>query len=234
MRIAVLLFGMFLVLWGNLMQLLIGATAVLPGGSWSFVGAGVVLSGVSLIAARALGLGAASLGLSRSGILRGSALGLVAGGAIGAAGVGMIHLAPFVLGVPLVYGAVSSVSRDDLVRHLVLFLPLGAVIPEEVAFRGTLLGAMLRVWGPHVAVVAAAWTFALWHLVVAVLTVASTNLGQLSTPVVPGVLGALVVLFVGGIIIAVLRLTTGALASSIAAHWAFNAVILVGLWTARS
>jgi len=38
-----------------------------------------------------------------------------------------------------------------------------------------------------------------------------------------------VVLFVGGVIMAGLRVTTGSLLTTIAAHWAFNAIILVGL-----
>jgi hypothetical protein len=33
---------------------------------------------------------------------------------------------------------------------------------------------------------------------------------------------------------AILRTITGTLMTSIAAHWVFNAVILVGLWTDRA
>jgi membrane protease YdiL (CAAX protease family) len=34
-------------------------------------------------------------------------------------------------------------------------------------------------------------------------------------------------------LLAWLRLRTGTLATTIAAHWAFNAVVLVGLWSTR-
>jgi len=47
--------------------------------------------------------------------------------------------------------------------------------------------------------------------------------------IIPAIAGAFVVLFVGGVIMASLRVTTGSLLTSIAAHWAFNAIILVGL-----
>ena len=49
--------------------------------------------------------------------------------------------------------------------------------------------------------------------------------------IVPAIAGAFVVLFVGGLTMAGLRVTTGSLATTVAAHWAFNAVILVGLST---
>ncbi|MDQ2968357.1 MAG: hypothetical protein M3R37_08585, partial [Actinomycetota bacterium] len=57
--------------------------------------------------------------------------------------------------------------------------------------------------------------------------------GQLPWLWVVASIGAFVVLFVGGVIMAALRLLTGSLATTIAAHWVFNTVILVGLWTDR-
>ena len=46
-----------------------------------------------------------------------------------------------------------------------------------------------------------------------------------------GLAGALGAIFVGGIVFAMLRLRTGNLAGSIVMHWAFNAILLVGIYT---
>lgn len=230
----ILLFGILLVVWGNLLHRLIGNTAALPGGSPQFVIAGAALVAVSLLAARSLGLDASALGLTRSDALSGFGIGLVAGGAVAATAVAAARLVPLILGAPLVYGPLGGVPGDRLALHVAVFLPLGAVIPEEVAFRGTLLAGLVRQMGVRAAVVASAFTFALWHGFVAMATVADSTLGQTTGWWIFGFAAAMVVLFVGGAIMAILRTITGTLATSIAAHWAFNAVILVGLWTDRA
>jgi membrane protease YdiL (CAAX protease family) len=88
--------------------------------------------------------------------------------------------------------------------------------------------------GVRAAIVASALTFALWHGFVAIATVADSTLGQETGGWIVGIGGAMVVLFVGGVVMAILRTITGTLMTSIAAHWVFNAVILVGLWTDRA
>ncbi len=228
------LFGALLVLWGNLLHRLIGPTAVLPGGSWQFVAAGAALVAASLLAARLLGLSAAELGLQGHLALRGVVIGALGGAAVATVGVALVRLAPAIIGMPVVYGPLLTVSGDQLLRHTALFLPLGAVIPEEVAFRGTLLAGLVRGMGIRGGVAASALTFAAWHIVVVVATVYDTSLGQIPWLWVVASIGALVVLFVGGVIMAALRLLTGSLATTIAAHWVFNAVILVGLWSDRA
>jgi len=205
---------------------------VLPGRSWQFGLAGAALVGVSFAAARLIGLNADALGIRRAGALRGAVIGALAAGAIAAVDVVVLRLAPSIIGQPVGYSPLARVSADELGRHIALFLPLGAVIPEEVAFRGVLLGGLLARYRVRAAVTASAIAFALWHGTVAVFTVMNTSL-----PVVlitPAIAGALVIVFVGGVIMAGLRMATGTLTTSIAAHWVFNAVILVGLWTDRA
>jgi membrane protease YdiL (CAAX protease family) len=222
------LFAAFLILWGNLLHPLIGASAVLPGGSWQFVVAGAVLVVISLAVAGVLRLQAESLGLRRAGALRGAAIGAIVGGLIAAAGVAVLRfVAPAIFGQPIVYEPLSRVAPGDLTPHIAFFLPFGAVIPEEVAFRGTLLGGLLARYGVRFAVTASATTFALWHGTVAVFTVMNTTMPVVL--IIPAIAGALVILFLGGAIVASLRVATGTLLASIAAHWAFNAIILVGL-----
>ena len=222
------LFAILLVLWGNLLHPLVGSTAILPGGSWPFVVAGAALVAVSFFAARALGLDAATLGLRPAGALRGLLIGAFAGAfvATGAAAI-MRGVVPALIGQPIIYEPLSRVAAGDLSRHVAFFLPFGTVIPEEFAFRGTLLGGLLARYGVRTAVLASAIAFALWHGTVAFFTVMNTTMPVVL--IVPAIAGAFVVLFVGGVVIAGLRVTTGSLLTTIAAHWAFNAIILVGL-----
>ena len=226
------LFAVLLVLWGNLLHPFLGSTAVLPGGSWQFVLAGAALVGVSVVAARAIGLDAAALGGRRAGAFRGALIGASVAGVIAAVDVLVLRLAPSIIGQPVGYTPLERVSADELGRHIALYLPLGAVIPEAVAFRGTLLAGLLPRYGVRTAVGASAVVFALWHGTVAVFTVMNTTMPVVL--IIPAIAGALLVVFVGGVITAGLRLATGSLATSIAAHWVFNAVILIGLWTDRA
>jgi membrane protease YdiL (CAAX protease family) len=225
------LFGILLVLWGNLLHPLVGSTAILPGGSWQFVVAGGALVAVSFVAARVLELDAGALGLRRAGAWRGALIGALAAAAIAVVDVLVLRLAPSIVGQPIGYSPLSRVSGEELARHIVLYLPLGAVIPEELAFRGTLLGGLVVRYRVRTAVTVSAIAFGLWHGTVAWFTVVNTTMPVVL--VIPAAVAALVVVFVGGVIMAGLRVATGTLATSIAAHWVFNAVILVGLWMDR-
>lgn len=189
---------------------------------------GVALIGISLAAARAYRLGTADLGFDLRHAPGGAAVGGIAA-IIALAGVVAMRFAPVLIGQTIAYDPVERVPSEELVRHLAFFLPLGAVLPEEIAFRGTLLGALAARYGARVALLASAATFAMWHGSVIVATVGETTIAPPSPWSVPATLGALAVLFGGGLLFAGLRLKTGTIASTIVAHWAFNAVVLLGL-----
>jgi membrane protease YdiL (CAAX protease family) len=221
------IFVALLVGWGNAGTSLLAPTTLLPGGSWTFVVSGIALTALALLVARRAGLDLRSLGVGRKGMWRGGALGLVAGIGIAVAGATALQIAPLITGRPVVYDPLLGVSAAALAMHIFLFLPLATVLPEEIAFRGTLLG-LLRDSGKRAIVLSAA-AFALWHGAVAVATVEQTTL--VGTPlVIPAILGALAVVFAGGVVLAWLRISTGTLASTVAAHWSFNATLLVALW----
>jgi membrane protease YdiL (CAAX protease family) len=245
---SVWLYAALLVVWGNLLHPLLGSSAILPGGSWAFLAAGVALVAVSLLVARILRLerpslgllqgplphqgplplGPLPLGLRSAGAQKGGAIGAVAGGIVAvAAVVGMRVLAPAIIGQPIVYEPLARVSSADLTGHIAFFLPLGTVIPEELAFRGTLLGGLLARSTVPTAVAVSSIAFALWHVSVVFFTMMNTTMPGVL--VLPAIGGAFIVLLAGGAVMAGLRLMTGTLVTSIAAHWVFNAVILVGL-----
>jgi membrane protease YdiL (CAAX protease family) len=224
------LFAAFLIVWGNLQPPLIGATAVLPGGSWAFVVAGIGLAAAALAVAHRGRLDADALGLSRTHLARGLLVGALAGSSLALVSLAAMQLAPTITGRAIVYEPLYRVSGAQLATHIAVFLPLGVVLPEELAFRGTLFG-LLRRAGTRAAIVGSGATFALWHAAVAVVTVGDTTLALPSPWFVPAVAGALVVVSVGGVALAALRLRASSLGASIAAHWTFNALLLVGLWT---
>lgn len=72
--------------------------------------------------------------------------------------------------------------------------------------------------------------FAFWHAAVATVTVGETTIAAPSPWFLPAIAAALAVVFVGGVVLAWLRLWTDTLATTLAAHWVFNATLLVGLW----
>lgn len=225
----ILIFAALLVGWGNAGSSLFGATARLPGGSWAFVATGVALIALSLIVAQRAGLDGAAMGLRATAWSRGAAIGVVGGAVIALGGVLGLQLASLIVGGPVVYDPLRGVTEADLVRHVLFFLPLGAVLPEEIAFRGTLVG-LLRGHGARAALLGSAGAFALWHAAVAVVTVSDTTIAASSPWFLPAIIGALAVVFAGGMVLAWLRLATDTLATTIAAHWVFNATLLVGLW----
>jgi len=228
--VAAILFAAVLVVWGNVVSAFLGPTARLPGGSWPFVLSGVLLVSATLLWSRRDGLARSELGLVQDGALGGAAL----GGAIAIAralpALALLR-SGFPLGQSIGYAPLAGVGDSALALHVAVFLPFGAVVPEELAFRGALLGALVRRSGPVPAVVGSAAAFACWHVGVIFVTVNNTPLATSSLfPL--AVAAALAVVFAGGLLFAALRIRTGTLASTIALHWAFNAAVLIGLRTA--
>jgi len=224
LRIA--LFAAGLVIWGNVVSALLGPSARLPGGSWLFVLAGGLLIALTSLWSRRVGLARRDLGLRFDGALPGAALALAIA-LVALPGIALLR-SGFPLGQPIAYAPLAGVSDGELAVHLALFLPFGAVLPEELAFRGALLGALLRRTSAVRAAVGSASAFALWHVGVIFVTVNETPLAR-SALFPLAVVAALVVVFAGGLLFAALRLRTGTLASTVALHWAFNAAVLIGL-----
>jgi membrane protease YdiL (CAAX protease family) len=226
-------FAALLVAWGNVTSTLLAPGAVLPGGSWGYALSGVTLATVSLVTARGLGLDLTALGL-RGSALRGATVGVLVGVTASLAGVAALRLVgPLVVGHPVDYAPLGGLALPVLLSHVAVLLPLGVVLPEELAFRGVLFGAIARARDERTAIAVSSILFALWHGAVVFATVADTTIGSLSPWSPAAVGGALVVVAVGGALFAWLRLATGTLATSIAAHWSFNAIVLIGLWWTR-
>ncbi|OBJ48957.1 CPBP family intramembrane glutamic endopeptidase [Mycobacterium sp. 1423905.2] len=113
-----------------------------------------------------------------------------------------------------------------LVASMVI-IPLQTVIPEELAFRGVLHGALDRAWGFRGVAMAGSLLFGLWHVATS-LGLTSNNVGftRLFGGGVFGVLAGvtLAVLATGaaGFVFSWLRRRSGSLIAPIALHWSLN------------
>lgn len=222
-------FGLALVAYGNLASLALGTTAV-PSGGWIGATLGVVIAAASLLWSRARRLDLEDLGLRPDTALRGALVGLGVALAVAVPSLLVLRFPPL-LGEPVRYAPLASMALADLGLRVAVTMPLDTVLPEELAFRGVLLGALARTRGTVAAALLSALAFAAWHLVIVQATLARTNLAENALFAALGLVGAFAAVFAGGVVFAVLRVATRSLAAPLAAHWAFNAAILVGLRT---
>lgn len=113
-----------------------------------------------------------------------------------------------------------------LVASLII-IPLQTVIPEELAFRGVLHGALNRVWGFRGVALAGSLLFGLWHVATSLgLTTSNVGLTRLfgggATGMLAGVTLAVLATGTAGFVFSWLRRRSGSLIAPIALHWSLN------------
>ncbi len=172
---------------------------------------------------RVNGLGWAELGLGREH-WRSGAVYAVAAAALVFATIAVGALLPVTR--PMFMNHRYATLSGALVASMIV-IPLQTVIPEELAFRGVLHGALNRAWGFRGVTLAGSLLFGLWHI--------ATSLGMTSSNVgLTRVLGGGVVGMLAGVALAViataaagfvfswLRRRSGSLLAPIALHWSLN------------
>ncbi len=217
-------YAIVLVVWGNVVNALIHP--MLPGGDWTAVAWGASLAVISFLFAFLIRERRTMLGLARGdvrGIAIGAALGV--GGAI--LGALVVRIGPIV--GPVVWHPIVTTTPDELAAHVAFFLPVSVALPEELAFRGILLGGLWAARGPRVAIAGSAVTFGLWHAWIIYYTLLQTNLTSSPLMWLAFAAGMLFVAL-GGVVLALLRVRSGGLLASVLAHWGFDAMMLLGLW----
>ncbi|NIH69839.1 CPBP family intramembrane glutamic endopeptidase [Modestobacter marinus] len=203
-----------LLLWNNVLITLV------PGGTAGRVGGNVAAAGVLVAAARATGSSWADLGLAR----RDAPAGLRWGGAafvLVAAG----YAAAFALPAtrPLLADArVADLQAAEIAGDVLVRIPLGTVLWEEVAFRGVLLAVLTRVLSVRAASVVAAVVFGLWHVRPTMSGLDANGLadGPLATAVAVALVCAGTA--VAGLLFTWLRLRSGSLLAPALLHLATN------------
>ncbi|WP_179961842.1 CPBP family intramembrane glutamic endopeptidase [Mycobacterium noviomagense] len=176
-----------------------------------------------VIVLRANGLGWSELGLGREHWKSGLGYALAAVGVVvSVIGVGALIPATRPMFMNNHYATVSGALLASMV-----IIPLQTVIPEELAFRGVLHGALNRAWGFRGVAVVGSLLFGLWHIATS-LGLTSSNVGF--TRLFGGGLGgmlagvslAVVVTAVAGFVFSWLRRRSGSLIAPIALHWSCN------------
>jgi uncharacterized protein len=113
-----------------------------------------------------------------------------------------------------------------LIASMVI-IPLQTVIPEELAFRGVLHGALNRAWGFRGVALAGSLLFGLWHVATS-LGLTSNNVGFTRlfgggvVGMLAGVTMAVLATGAAGFVFSWLRRRSGSLIAPIALHWSLN------------
>ncbi len=176
-----------------------------------------------LLLVRARGLSWAELGLGREHWRSGVRYALAAAGLVlTVIAVGL--LLPW--SRPMFLNNSYATVSGALVASLVI-IPLQTVIPEELAFRGVLHGALERAWGFRGVAAVGSLLFGLWHVASSLgLTAGNVGLTRILGGGVPGMLigvgAAVIATGAAGLVFSWLRRRSGSLIAPIALHWSIN------------
>jgi membrane protease YdiL (CAAX protease family) len=184
----------------------------------------VPVAAVGLVAlVRTRGLGWSELGLGREHWRSGAwyALGAVAlVGTVVAVGASLPWTRPMFMNDH--YATISGALLASMI-----IIPLQTVIPEELAFRGVLHGALDRAWGFRGVAAAGSLLFGMWHIATS-FGLTSSNVGFTAlfgagvVGMVAGVVMAVLATGAAGFVFTWLRRRSGSLIAPIALHWSLN------------
>jgi uncharacterized protein len=172
---------------------------------------------------RSRGLGWAELGLGREHWKAGVGYALAAFGLVGAV-IAIGALLPWTR--PMFMNNHYATLSGALLASMII-IPLQTVIPEELAFRGVLHGALNRAWGFRGVAAAGSVLFGMWHIATS-MGLTSSNVGFTKLfgggviGMLAGVLMAVVATGAAGFVFTWLRGRSGSLIAPIALHWSLN------------
>ncbi len=172
---------------------------------------------------RSNGLDWADLGLGREHLRSGLVYALVAV-AVVASVIAVGALLPMTR--PMFMNHRYATISGALIASMVI-IPLQTVIPEELAFRGVLHGALHRAWGFRGVALAGSLLFGLWHVATS-LGLTSSNVGFTRVfgggivGMLAGVTLAVLATGAAGFVFTWLRRRSGSLIAPIALHWSLN------------
>jgi len=176
-----------------------------------------------LVLVRSVGLGWSELGLSREHWKAGAGYALAAVAVVTTVVV-IGALLPWTR--PMFMNNNYATVSGALIASMII-IPLQTVIPEEVAFRGVLHGALNRAWGFRGVAAAGSLLFGLWHIATS-LGLTSSNVGFTRifgggiVGTMAGVVLAVAATGVAGFVFTWLRRRSGSLIAPIALHWSLN------------
>jgi membrane protease YdiL (CAAX protease family) len=139
---------------------------------------------------------------------------------------------------PFLTDARADIDGGQLVYEIGVTIVLLTAVPEELAFRGVLLGSARSLWDARRAALVSSALFGLWHIEPTVETMSGNSAvgGASASPAgqVLVVLGSIAVTFVAGLAFSWLRLRSRSLVAPLIAHVASNGLALAVAWSAVS
>jgi uncharacterized protein len=190
----------------------------------AYVMTSLVTAALLLALARLAGLGWAEIGLGRDAVARGARWGLLLGGIVASCYLvaGMLPTTRSVF----VDRRVEHVGPGTVGYQVLVRIPLGTVVLEEIAFRGVLYGLVWHLYGPVGATIVSCALFGLWHVLPALDVVKLNRVAaQVSRAHPPWYVPAAVLASaLAGVILCELRRHTGSLLPAITVHWTTNAL----------
>lgn len=214
------LLSTFLLLWSVVGNLGIGDAA--------YVARNLGLTVMLLIVAWVTSMDAQDLGLARNRVTSGARWGLAAFGLVA-----LILALGVVAGDAL--GPLTALFDDERARldtdalwqTALIRIPVGTVLFEEVAFRGVLLGSMLRVTSTRRAVLWSSIVFGVWHIPPTIVALQLNDLPPWTATGLAMIGAGVIVTGLGGALFSALRLRSGSLLAPMLAHIATNSLALL-------
>lgn len=180
-------------------------------------------------AARAQGYGWSTLGLGRSALGPGVRWGL--GGAAVVA-VGLLAALAWPPAEPLLADQrVADLSLGALAFRVLVRIPLGTVVLEEVAFRGVLFGAWAERQSVRAALIGSSALFGIWHIGPTLALLAENGVTLDRRGLVLAVAGSVAITALAGVVFCALRLRSGGVVAPALVHGATNSLgTLTAFW----
>ncbi|MEU9860590.1 type II CAAX endopeptidase family protein [Streptomyces sp. NPDC047971] len=123
----------------------------------------------------------------------------------------------------------AGLSGGELMFRVLVLVPVGTVLLEEIAFRGVLYGLVLRVRGTVWATAVSSLLFGLWHVLPSLRLATekpalTTVFGSSAPGAALAVLSAVLFTAAAGVLLCELRRRSGSLLAPMGLHWAVNAL----------
>lgn len=128
----------------------------------------------------------------------------------------------------------AQVSWPHLLSSIFIGTLLGTVIPEELLFRGVVLGSAVRTWGARRGLLVGSIVFGFWHILPTLANASDNAATAAADESIAGkiglVVGAVMATTIAGAVFGWLRLRSRSLVAPVLAHLATNSVALVVAW----
>lgn len=126
----------------------------------------------------------------------------------------------------------EGAATIDLIYQVLVRIPIGTALFEETAFRGVLFGAWRKAHGLRNAVLGSSLVFGLWHITPTFNMLRDSYRLDGVALLALGVLGAVLVTFVGGLFFSWLRWRTKGIHGPILTHWLISSLAATAAFVA--